>query len=153
VDPSLFERLSDGQRACLRLVYDRREIKDIARELGIAPVTVNQRLTAARRHLGVSRSADAARLHAEYERERGLYSPPIYSSTSIDPGAAALPLSERDDEGNRQPGFPLPFPTQRRPLNDLTFGNKLIYAVLLAALIALIFGGGVAALAGLSEIF
>jgi len=153
VETSPFERLSDGQRACLRLIYERREIKDIARELGIAPVTVNQRLTAARRHLRVSRSVDAARLLVEFEREQGVYNPPIYSPTSVEPAADRGPSSDRQDEGMRQPGIPLPFPTQRRPRNDLSFGRKLITAVILAALIALIFGGGVAALAGLSELF
>lgn len=152
MDPSRFQRLSDGQRECLRLFYERHEIKEIARILGIAPVTVNQRLTAARRHLGVARSLDAARLLIAHEQEQGLYSPPIYRPALVEPAVNEGPSPQQDEKGNRQPVLPLPFPTQWRPRNELTLGAKLIYAVILAALIALIFGGGVATLAGLSQI-
>lgn len=153
MDPARYERLSDGQRECLRLFYERQEIKEIARALGIAPVTVNQRLAAARRHLGVARSVDAARLMVGYEQKHGLYSSPIYSPPIVDAGTDPGPSPHQDEKGTRQPLIPLPFPTQWRPRNDLTLGAKLIYAAILAALIALIFGGGVATLAGLSQIF
>jgi len=59
--------LSEGQRACLRLVLIGYEAKEIAIELGVPPTTVIERLRAARELLGVSRSKDAARILARYE--------------------------------------------------------------------------------------
>ena len=61
------QALSEGQRACLRLVLIGYEAKEIAIELGVPPTTVIERLRAARELLGVSRSKDAARILARYE--------------------------------------------------------------------------------------
>ena len=60
-------RLNERQKTCLRLYYQGLEAKEIARELGITPNTVNQHLRDARRVLGVARSVQAARLLAEAE--------------------------------------------------------------------------------------
>jgi DNA-binding CsgD family transcriptional regulator len=55
-------RLTDGQRDCLRLVYKHMTSKDIARELGVSPHTVDMRLRTAMRVLAVASRIDAARL-------------------------------------------------------------------------------------------
>lgn len=145
-----FDRLSDGQKECLRLFHARWEVKDIARQIGRSPVTVNQRLAAARKHLGVDRSAEAARLLVQHEE--GLHSPLIYEPPTLaEPPKLAAPSSDEND--NARHGFPLPFPTRGRPHNDLTLIGKLIYSLVLAAIIALVFGGSAAALSSLSEIF
>jgi DNA-binding CsgD family transcriptional regulator len=60
-------RLSEGQRQCLRMVYRHMETKEIARELGISPDGVTQRIKAAMRILGVDRRRDAAIILAEAE--------------------------------------------------------------------------------------
>ena len=60
-------RLSEGQRACLRMVYRHMETKEIARILGISPDGVAQRIKTAMRILGVNRRRDAARILAEAE--------------------------------------------------------------------------------------
>lgn len=194
-----FERLTEGQKECLRLFHARFEVKDIARRIGRSPVTVHQRLAAARKHLGVDRSVEAARLLAEYEartetssqsagiaeaeappspadlqavdRPRdvevleasgdllasrasdagSLYSSPIYGSPML--GEAVPNPAKGAPERPGIQGLPLPFPTRDRPVNDMSFGLKLTYVVVLAALIALVFGGMVAALTGLSELF
>jgi DNA-binding CsgD family transcriptional regulator len=143
---SRFERLTDGQKECLRLFHARWEVKDIARHIGRSPVTVNQRLAAARQHLGVNRSVEAARLLNEHEG--GLYDPPIY-----EPEIVAEPQPDGAPTLERTAGFPLPFPTRGRPRNDLTFAGKLVYSLVLSAIIALVFGGSIAALSGLSELF
>lgn len=57
-----FERLTGRQRDCLRLYDQRMSAKDIADALSISPGVVNEHLAGARRILGVSRSAEAARL-------------------------------------------------------------------------------------------
>lgn len=141
-----FDLLTDGQKECLRLLHARWSVKDIARHIDRSPVTVHQRLTAARQHLGVSRSLEAARLLFEYED--GAYDPVIY-----DPVIVGEPQPSEASPVDRTVGFPLPFPTPGRPLNDLTLAGKLLYSLVLSALIALIFGGSIAALSGLSELF
>jgi DNA-binding CsgD family transcriptional regulator len=61
------DALSEGQRACLRLVLAGYEAKEIAIELQVPPTTVIERLRSARETLGVSRSKDAARILAQHE--------------------------------------------------------------------------------------
>jgi len=141
-----FDLLTDGQKECLRLFHARWEVKDIARHIGRSPVTVHQRLALARQHLGVSRSVEAARLL--FEHEGSVYDPTIY-----DPAIVAETPSDDASTLDRTAGFPLPFPTQGRPRNDLTFAGKLAYSLVLSAIIALVFGGSIAALSGLSELF
>ena len=59
---SRLARLTPGQQACLLLVIQRRSSKEIARDLGISPHTVDQRMRSALKTLGVDRRTDAARL-------------------------------------------------------------------------------------------
>jgi DNA-binding CsgD family transcriptional regulator len=64
-------RLTDQQRACLRLVYAHMTSKEIAPLLGIEPGSVDQHIKAAMRVLGVGDRRAAARLLAEYEESSG----------------------------------------------------------------------------------
>lgn len=66
MDTPRFDLLTEKQKECLRLFHARWEIKEIARHFGLSTVTVNQRLAAARNHLAVGRSSEAARMLAEY---------------------------------------------------------------------------------------
>jgi len=59
---SNLDHLTDGQRDCLRLVYNHMTSKDIARSLGVSPHTVDMRLRTAMKVLGVATRIDAARL-------------------------------------------------------------------------------------------
>lgn len=61
--------LTEGQKACLRLVDDHHTSKEIARKLGISPFTVDQRLDAARRKLDAPSRKDAAKMFAAMERQ------------------------------------------------------------------------------------
>jgi DNA-binding CsgD family transcriptional regulator len=63
----LRSELTEGQKACLRLVDDHHTSKEIARILGISPFTVDQRLDAARRKLNAASRKDAAKLFAAIE--------------------------------------------------------------------------------------
>jgi len=56
------ERLSERQRECLRLVYQRFTSKEIGLKLGVAPDTVDQHIKRAMRTLGTGSRAEAARL-------------------------------------------------------------------------------------------
>ncbi len=93
-DPDRLARLNERQKACLRLYYQGLEAKEIARELGISPNTVNQHFRDARRILGVARSVQAARLLAEAEGHNRIGTDPrrIAAAERADQmGGAALP--------------------------------------------------------------
>ncbi|MDT9012928.1 helix-turn-helix transcriptional regulator [Novosphingobium sp. APW14] len=59
------EMITDRQRAVLDLVVQHWTSKEIARELGISPNTVDQRINAVRTKLGARDRAETARLYAE----------------------------------------------------------------------------------------
>lgn len=61
-------KLSDGQRDCLRLVAENRSSKEIARILGISPHTVDQRLKRATAVLAVESRFEAARMFMRHAR-------------------------------------------------------------------------------------
>jgi DNA-binding CsgD family transcriptional regulator len=93
-------RLSEGQRACLRMVYRHMETKEIARTLGISPDGVAQRIKTAMRILGVNRRRDAARILAEAEGSISyppLVNPPWDIATAPEPAMIAL-----SNEGERR---------------------------------------------------
>lgn len=56
--------LTEGQMLCLRLVSSQLTSKEIARQLGISPFTVDQRLDAARKKLNAGSRKEAARIFA-----------------------------------------------------------------------------------------
>jgi DNA-binding CsgD family transcriptional regulator len=64
-------RLTEGQRDCLRLVYKHMTSKDIARELGVSPHTVDMRLRTAMKTLAVASRIEAARLLVQSEALHG----------------------------------------------------------------------------------
>jgi len=76
--------LTEGQKACLRLVDDHLTSKEIARILGISPFTVDQRLDAARRKLKAATRKDAAKIFASLER-RGISEPFVYEAQQLEP--------------------------------------------------------------------
>lgn len=120
------DELTEGQKECLRLFYARYDAKEIARQLGIAPATVHQRLTAARKKLGVVKSMEAARLLAQAEETAGVYDRVLYDGTDI--AAVPEPLPHWVQR------LPWPFPTRWRPENDLSLPELLIAIVAVASL-------------------
>jgi DNA-binding CsgD family transcriptional regulator len=105
-------RVTEGQRACLRMVLQHRSSKEIARELGISSHTVDQRLKQAMKHLGASSRVEAAKRLAALEGSVG-YQPLACQAPDIEPVAVPTPTppasgSEReasDDEGLRRIGW------------------------------------------------
>ncbi|QPQ54290.1 helix-turn-helix transcriptional regulator [Allosphingosinicella flava] len=100
VTESGLKRLTDGQKACLRMVYRHMSSKDIARSLGISPHTVDQRLRIAMHTLGVCSRIEAARLLAHHEN--GAYQPIIYQAPDIASSLSAAepePLARSEPEG------------------------------------------------------
>ncbi|WP_254305486.1 helix-turn-helix transcriptional regulator [Sphingopyxis sp. BSNA05] len=75
--------MNDGQRDCLRLVLAHLNSKEIARELGVSPHTVDQRLRTAMRILNVQSRFEAARKFAA-ENQQQSYQPLIYQSSTVE---------------------------------------------------------------------
>jgi DNA-binding CsgD family transcriptional regulator len=86
--------LTGAERDCLRLVYQHMTSKDIARQLGVSPHTVDMRLRQAIRKLGVSSRIEAARALVAEESALGInmlaaegsadtYQPLIYQAPEV----------------------------------------------------------------------
>ena len=164
-------RLTKGQRECLRMVYRHMETKEIARELGISPDGVTQRIKAAMRILGVDRRRDAALILAEAEGAES-YPPQVYPPRDI--AAAPHPSTMAPStESGRQSGFSgealresqtafwaappgrtsaLPFPIKGARPNDVGWLTRLAWIVGVAIGIALAFGALVAGVEGLARL-
>lgn len=76
--------LTEKQRAVLDLLLQHKTSKEISRQLGISPHTVDQRILLARAKLNVATRADVAN---EYRRLLSLYGQPIYPSPHLAPPA------------------------------------------------------------------
>ncbi len=109
--------LTDGQRDCLRHVYNHMTSKDIARVLGVSPHTVDMRLRTAMRTLNVVNRIDAARLLVQDEAggvtTPDTYQPLIYQApelvepadlpTMASPGSTDGPVARSGDSQLLQP--------------------------------------------------
>jgi DNA-binding CsgD family transcriptional regulator len=164
-------RLSEGQRQCLRMVYRHMETKEIARELGISPDGVTQRIKAAMRILGVDRRRDAALILAEAEGTEP-YPPQVYPPRDI--AAAPHPSTMAPStEGERQIGFSgealresqtafwaappgrssaLPLPIGGVRPNDVGWQKRLAWIAGIVIGIALAFGALVAGVEALTRL-
>ncbi|WP_197460187.1 helix-turn-helix transcriptional regulator [Sphingorhabdus sp. M41] len=170
------DRLNDGQRDCLRLVLAHLNSKEIARELGVSPHTVDQRLRIAMRILGAQSRFEAARIFARLDQENS-YQPLIYQSSAVE---AASKTGEQDassgrirtkktgrlddgvnaDGGGAILGFeqseirhrPLPIPRYRGEKNSLAAVERLGWILAIAIGAALSFGGLIAGLEALSRL-
>jgi DNA-binding CsgD family transcriptional regulator len=135
-------RLTDSQRAYLRLVLAHRSSKEIAQEFDISAHTVDKRIKEAMRILGVATRIDAARILSLAEepgpgRELGPQSPDLVSSRnsaadmpSIFEGTGTGGYSTVDDRqmaGSRLEdgdSVPLPFPLFARPRRSLSLWQR-----------------------------
>lgn len=108
MDPGL-SKVTDGQRACLRLVLLHMSSKDIARELGISRHTVDQRLKLAMKALGAASRGDAARMLAAKEGDARYqhltYQRPDIESVVPSPSPSASSRKEGQDGGLRNIGW------------------------------------------------
>lgn len=134
-------RLTDKQRQCLRLVVQRKSSKEIARELGIAKPTVDQRIASARQILGARNRDEAAIMFA---RSTETYDRVIYDSARV-PSFEPLPESSgseaRVEIGLKLEEAQIPFsgvlehqsdfiPGVRwSPSRDINVGNRLLIIV------------------------
>jgi DNA-binding CsgD family transcriptional regulator len=143
-------RLSHGQLSVVRLVGQHMNSKEIAAQLGISPHTVDQRVRAAIRLLGVTRRQEAARLVALVE---GPYQPLIHQPPVIDAapvsaepdGAIGFQIRHADRTGEtgkagletEEGTVPrslllMPWATRSNPRNALSVGQRLLWIVLIS---------------------
>ncbi len=94
-------KLTEAQRVCLRMVLMHLSSKDIARELGISPHTVDQRLRMAIQALGVANRFEAARILAKYESPNA-YQSAVYQSSHVAPSPVHATVGLSDIHGVRQ---------------------------------------------------
>jgi DNA-binding CsgD family transcriptional regulator len=162
MDQGQFSRVSEGQRACLRLVLLHKTSKDIARELAISPHTVDQRIRTAIRVMGTTSRFEAARALALYENVDP-YQAHVYQAshieqagTNADEGTPELMATvDAHASGGTlsvtrswHPPFAL-FPGER---NNLSVGERLAWIVIIAVTTALAFGAILAGLEALAKL-
>lgn len=169
-------RLSEGQRACLRMVYQHMSSKDIARELNISPHTVDQRLRIAMGHLGASSRVEAAKLLVMHEAAAG-YQPPVYQTPDIAAASENPKTGDALGRGERSEGLTYstaevadagsnrviaaaapyqrnrwPFPLVEGERNRLALTERLGWIVVIAIGSALAFGMILAGMDALSRL-
>lgn len=158
-------KLTARQRDCLRLVLHHKQSKEIGRELGISPMTVDNHFRSAIQILGVSNRLEAARMLAAHEGEepshwltsqplpvvsqfeRPIIAPPVDAGDGQREMMSALREDQVPYRTYADHGFttiPLPVPTRGKPRNDLTIAQRLFWIA------ALVFGMGIGAGALLS---
>ncbi len=156
-------KLTTRQRDCLRLVLQHKQSKEIGRELGISPMTVDNHFRSAIQTLGVANRLEAARLLQSHEgtsqwltsQPQPVVSPPerpiMRSPATVGDGHGDAMSALREDQvpyltynDRGFIDFPLPVPTRGKPRNDLTIAQRLFWIAVL------IFGMGLGAGALLS---
>ncbi len=102
--------LTEGQRDCLRLVFNHMKSKDIARVLGVSPHTVDMRLRTAMRTLGVASRIEAARLLVQEESGGEItpdqYQPLIYHPSDVAAAAESPTMGSPALRGTGDAAFP-----------------------------------------------
>lgn len=165
--------LPEAQKCCLRLIFQGYEIKEIGIHLKISHYTVTERLRAARRSTNTQNSMETARLLAVHEglvRNIQYVNSPTVIPQSANPvpftnssmiqlesaGNECEDIAVHEDQVSYSPApmsrswqFPLPFPTQGKTYNDMTFTQTILIIPLVALTIGL---ASIAILAMLEEL-
>jgi len=137
-----FDRVTEPQRQCLRLVLTRHNSKEIALSLGVSPVTVDKRIGRAVGTLGVATRFEAARLLALHEG--GTYQPLVHQPPDIVPtaisdkvaGSEALTADGSDAAGAAW----LPLRPKGGRYNTLTVWQRLLWIFTIPAALAVAVG-------------
>lgn len=150
-------RITARQRECLQWVRRGYETKEIARELRLAPDTVDMHVKNAMQRLGASNRREAARM-AFPEPSPGLHQPPMHQPSAIpepvESGHSESPDREGDepDELAERGMLGWPLPRGRARTNELTTAQRLFWILVLAFGAAVAFGVVVNSLESLSRL-
>ena len=179
--PDRFDLLNAGERACLDFVLQGKVSKEIARDLGLSPHTVDDRLRSACRKLGARNRFQAAQIYlalkqdsegeapaqtsrlryedsdipkADVTSDEGSSAGKGYGSDDLDPHQGATSDSKPGSEIDAlRPEAKSPYATFFGGENRLSIGRRLIYIAAIATGIAVAFGGITNGLIELSKIF
>jgi DNA-binding CsgD family transcriptional regulator len=91
-----FERLTDAQRECLRLVFTHHSTKEMAVLLGISPSAVDKRIERAVQIIGASSRFAAARMLVESEASGGGVDRLTWQTSDVPSGPVAEQLGTAD---------------------------------------------------------
>lgn len=126
--------LTELQLKCLEGFWNRRSAKQIAVDLGISEAWVNKNLMAARRHLNVNSSADAAAI--VFGGKRGSIKNYYYQETDLPPIGEPTdqPLAGSDELSNA------PVTSERVLINNFGVGQTLgaVFAVAVGVIAGLL---------------
>lgn len=139
--------LSEGQKACLRLVAQGMSSKEIAKALGLTPQTVDTYLKTSMARLGVSSRREAARILVASELSPNLGSP---SAGLADAGQRTDQMATTGTTGWLSWVRP---PPVGGGFHDLNWSQKTYQALLVALISASIVIALALAIAGLFETF
>lgn len=148
MDREPLDRLTEQQRACLRMVYQHMTSKEIAPRLGIEPGSVDQHIKAAMRTLGVGERRAAARMLAEHE------------AAGEQRTDANRVLEMHEEQEGFEAGHTRPLPAKFQPPlpiwggkpSDLGPLRRLVWIVAIMLMVALSFGVFLAGLEALSRV-
>jgi DNA-binding CsgD family transcriptional regulator len=148
MDRDRLDRLTEQQRACLRMVYQHMTSKEIAPRLGIEPGSVDQHIKAAMRTLGVGERRAAARMLAERE------------AAGERRGDQAPLLAMHEEQADFEAGHVRPLPARFQPPlpiwggkpSDLGPLRRLAWIFAIMLMVALSFGVFLAGLEALSRV-
>lgn len=151
IDAARLARLTELERAYLRLVLKAMTSKEIAREYGKQPGTVDKAMKSAMAKLGTSSRVAAARMVAEAERPQQLApqsqtlelpdDPDMIGASGADRDRLAPPMqrrSVREEQATystaaaRSKAFRLPVPRHEGDRNELSVGMRLVWIGLAA---------------------
>lgn len=148
------DKLTERQLECLEWVHRGFETKEIARELGLSPQTVDMHIKNAIQRLDASNRRTAARMvhgrsaphqssvHHPMGMSSLLHSSNVEASTALadPPRASFLDVVGR------------PFPTEEAPMNDLSAGQRLFWIVAIAVGVLVGFGALISSLESLGRL-
>jgi DNA-binding CsgD family transcriptional regulator len=147
--------LTEGQKACLRLVVQHHTSKEIARTLGISPFTVDQRLDAARRKLNAASRIDAAKIFDAMERN-DIYQPFVYETPMLETADDAVSQNSLPDGWRRTLAKILSFisvPPIGGERHELSSREILVFALNLSFFSTLVMAFVVVVLTGTLRLF
>jgi DNA-binding CsgD family transcriptional regulator len=168
MDERRLARLTDQQRACLRLVSAGLTSKEIAPQLGIEPGSVDQHIKAAMRILDVGDRRSAARMLADHEGrpvQQLVYQPPAIAASGwgaeneASTGNGERQQHEATGAALQEEQAPfaisptgmtaLPLPLWGAKPQHISWGKRLGWIVVVTIAIALAFGALVSAIEAL----
>lgn len=141
-DPTI--HLSEGQKNCLRLVAQGMSSKEIAKQTGLTPQTVDTYLKASLPRLGASNRREAARLFLAWEAANAAGTPPAATSESVAESDRSAPQARTRIFG---------LPPLGGAVNDLGWAQKTVQALQVAVVAAATIIALTLAMAGILKTF